>query len=181
MAAHTKVAVPIIEGFQAKYFRAFPGIKAWHEWTDQELRRCGQLTTLFGRRRNFFGRIPDQDTLRKAIAYAPQSMTADEINLGMLRLWALEHIQLLIQVHDSILFQYPEELEDEIVPAAIEALTITIPLLNDRPFTVPVEAKVGWNWGDWNPKEPLENPDGLRTWGRDGLPRKRERYWWRGN
>jgi DNA polymerase-1 len=181
MALHTKVAVPIIESFQARYFRAFKAIPEWHKWVESELRRTAQLTTPFGRRRSFFGRIPDQDTLRKAIAYSPQSMTADEINLGMLKLWQLPHIQLLVQVHDSILFQYPEELEDEIIPRAEKALTIEIPLLHDRTFSVPVESKVGWNWGDWDPSTPFENPDGLRKWSDSNRPQKRERQWWLGN
>ena len=69
----------------------------------------------------------------------------------------------MVQVHDSILFHYPEELEYEIVPWAIEAIKAPLELKYGRHFVVPTAAKVGWNWGDENldPKKGLLNPDGL--------------------
>ena len=149
MAKHSKVPTSTIAEFQQAYFAAFPGIRKWHEWVDHELRTHGRITTLFGRRRCFFGRIPDQSTLRKAIAYCGQSATADEMNLGLINLFRhLPAAELLIQVHDSILFQYPEELEDTIVPQAMELLQVPITIGRDqRKFVVPVDASVGWNWG----------------------------------
>lgn len=170
MAKHTKVAQKMIEEFQASYFLAFPAIKLWHKRVYEELRDFSSLTTLFGRRRYFFGRLQDDATLREAIAYCPQSMTADEIDLGILRMWRANRIQLMLQVHDSILIQYPEELEDEIIPWALEQLTTRITLAGGREFHVPTEAKVGWNYGDVSEK----NPDGLKKW-KGGDDRKRQR------
>jgi hypothetical protein len=90
-------------------------------------------------------------------------MTAEEINIGMMNLFRANRVQLLVQVHDSILVQYPEEQEDEIVPWIIEALKAPLELSFGRRFVVPTEAKVGWNWGDENSdsKKGLLNPDGL--------------------
>jgi len=34
-------------------------------------------------------------------------------------------------------------------------------LVAGRMFTVPLEAKVGWNWGDYDEKK---NPYGLKKW-----------------
>jgi len=73
-------------------------------------------------------------------------MTADEIDTGLLKLWRLNICQLLVQVHDSILIQYPEELEDVILPQAIAVLKTKLVLEKGREFIVPVDAKVGWNW-----------------------------------
>ena len=176
MARHTKVDRKIIEEFQARYFRGFPAIPAWHEWVKSELKSTHQLTTLMGRRRSFFGRAEEASTLREAIAFAPQSMTADEVDTGLLRLFRANRVQLLAQVHDSILIQYPEEQEDEIIPWAIDLMKVTIPLTKGREFHVPVDAKVGWNWGDTtfekDGKTVKENPDGLMKYkGHD--PRKR--------
>jgi hypothetical protein len=98
-------------------------------------------------------------------------MTADEVDTGLLRIWRAQRVQLLIQVHDSILFQYPEALEDEILPWALEALRVHIPLARGRDFFVPTEAKVGWNWGDFSE----ENPDGLVKW-KGGDSRKRQEW-----
>ena len=110
------------------------------------------------------GRPKDDATIREAIAYAPQSMTAEEINIGLLRIWRARKVQLLTQVHDSILFQYPEHLEDEIIPWALETLKAPLELTAGRHFCVPTEAKVGWNWGDveYNKDGSVSgNPDGL--------------------
>jgi DNA polymerase-1 len=178
MAKHTKVQTPIIEDFQTAYFRAFPAIGSvdrkdhssphWHNYVRSQLSTSHSLTTLFGRRRYFFGRSTEDSTLREAIAYEPQSMTAEEINTGMLALWRSGRVQLLCQVHDSVLFQYREEEEDEIVPWALELVKTKLILEQGREFTVPTEAKIGWNWGD----EAATNPDGLMKW-KGGDKRKR--------
>lgn len=160
MAKHAKVPKAEVEEFQRNYFRAFGCIPKYHKLVEDELASCAQLTTLFGRRRFFFGRPHDPATIREAVAYCPQSMTADEIDTGILNLWRAQKVQLLIQVHDSILLQYPEELEDEIVPWALDALKVPFTLARDRRFVVPTEAKVGWNWGECSE----ENPDGLIKW-----------------
>lgn len=175
MAKHTKVQTKIIEEFQRRYFEAFPAIKLWHEWVRRELNTSSTLTTLLGRRRAFFGRAFDDETLREAIAYSPQSMTADEIDLGMLAMWRDAKrwdAQLLAQVHDSTLWQVPRAVVDEFVPWALKTKALPIELEGGRQFTVPIEAKVGFNWGDHTPgytkKDgtvvPEINPDGLRKW-----------------
>lgn len=172
MAKHSRTNVGEINKFQENYFRALPCIPEYHKWVRNEINEYGQLTTLFGRRRYFFGRRKDEATIREAVAYCPQSMTADEIDTGMLRLWRANRVQLLVQVHDSILFQYPEELEDEIVPWALATLRVPLDLVGGRRFVVPTEAKVGWNWGDFDKDNPAKNPDGLIKW-KGGDDRKR--------
>lgn len=169
MARHTKVDRKQIETFQRRYFKAFPAIgnydrdhsaPCWHNSVRSQLKDTGVITSLLGRRRVFWGRPNDDSTLREAIAYEPQSLTADEIDTGMLALWRAEICQLLLQVHDSILFQYPAHLESTIVPQAIELLKVPIELAKGRRFLVPVDAKVGWNWGDAGDT----NPHGLAKW-----------------
>lgn len=160
MSGHSKIPVPLVTQFHNNYFTAFPCLPTWHTNVAQTLELTSHITTLFGRRRFFFGRPKEAATRREAVAYAPQSMTADEINMGILNLWRANRIQLLVQVHDSILFQYPEEQEDEIIPWALEALKTWLTLKRDRRFVVPTEAQVGWNWGYYG----KDNPDGLQKW-----------------
>lgn len=105
-------------------------------------------------------------------------MTAEEINKGMLDVWRANKVQLLVQVHDSILFQFPEELEDVIVPWALQTLRIPLDLPGGRRFVVPTEAKVGWNWGDFDKDNPGKNPDGLIKW-KGGDDRKRTDLDWK--
>lgn len=173
MAKHAKVPVSEVVTFQTNYFNAFKCIPAYHEYVKQELKNNASLTTLFDRRRFFFGRPDDMATIREAVAYCPQSMTADAIDTGMLTLWRLKRniIQLLCQVHDSILFQYPEYLEDEIIPWAKKAILVRHILRRGREFVVAAEPKVGWNWGEFNEDK---NPDGLIKW-KGSDPRKRSR------
>lgn len=173
MARHAKLPVSMVKEFQDAYFALFPCIPAWHESIRYALLHGAQLTTPFNRRRYFFGRPKDATTLREAIAHQPQSMTGDEINTGILRLWRANRVQLLMQVHDSILFQYPEELEDEIIPWALETLKTHLVLAKGRDFCVPTEAMTGWNWGYHSE----ENVDGLKKWkGTDDRKRTETRF-----
>lgn len=172
-----KVPIGIMEEFQARYVRgraadpkrglgaiepAFPCIPRWWQWTAQQLQTTHQLVTPFGRRRHFFGRPGDDTTLREAIAYLPQSTTADRMNLGMWRCWKyMPQIQLLAQTYDSITFQFHEsEDEDAIIEEALQRIRVELRGPNGRRYVVPGEAKVGWNWGAASDKNPL----GLRKW-----------------
>jgi DNA polymerase-1 len=159
MSRHTKLPQDIIKSFQSKYFGAFP-IARWHDWVRTELAKNGTLTTLYGRRRHFFGRRNDDSTLREAIAYCPQSMTADQINQALLNIWQHaphQHVHLLIQVHDSILLQYRESKEKELLPLITSLMGAPLTLPSGRVFDVPHEIKIGWNWADAT----ADNPQGL--------------------
>lgn len=174
MAKHSKLPRKLVESFQSNYFGSLPCIPAWHQSVFTQLEQSSCLTTPFGRRRFFFGRPKEAATRREAVAYQPQSMTADEINTGILNLWRANRVQLLIQVHDSIMFQYPEELEEEILPWALETLKTYLTLKRGREFVVPTEAMTGWNWGYYDEKD---NPDGLKKWkGSDNRKRQETQF-----
>lgn len=161
MAVHANTEVKIIEAFQKSYFGAFPLIQGWHEWVRNELQTYGTLTTIYGRRRHFFNRMKEPATLREAIAFEPQSMTAYEIDQGYMQLWrAMPEAELLIQVHDSIMFQIPWSQHEELIPRAMELLAVNTTLKGGRNFHVPLEAETGFNWG---PKYD-DNPLGLSVY-----------------
>ena len=170
MAKHAHVPTKIIEDFQDRYFSQFPVIKAWHNWTINEIQTHGTLVTPFGRRRMFFGRGNDASTWRKAIAYCPQSMTGEQIDRGLLQIWRrFREVQLLNQVHDSILFQLPFRRHEELIPEVLKTMQVTIELKGGRAFTVPLEAAGGWNWGYY---DETNNKYGLTKWkGKEGRER----------
>lgn len=177
MSRNTKVPLNQVKEFQAAYFRGFPEIPKYHQWVKDQLKDPSHIITPYGFRRFFFGRHSDDSTIREAIACGPQSMTASEINIGLMNVWRANKVQLLVQVHDSLLFQYPEELEDEIIPWALESLRAPKELVAGRQFCVPTEAKVGWNWGDvvFNKDGSVkENPDGLIKY--KGTDKRRRSY-----
>lgn len=160
MSRHTKIDQPTIREFQATYFKAFPGIQALHAWIKKEILERGHLITPFGRKRWFFGKRDERDTLKQAVAHMGQSMTADEMNHAMLAVWRLDIVQILLQGHDSILVQYKEGDEDEIIPKVLAAMAVPLELAGGRNFVVPVEVQVGWNWS----KASNDNPNGLSKW-----------------
>jgi DNA polymerase I-like protein with 3'-5' exonuclease and polymerase domains len=96
-------------------------------------------------------------------------MTAREINQGILNVFRDRpdkwDIRLHLQVHDSLLLSYREEYEEEVIPWALKKMKITLGLARGRDFHVPVEAKVGWNWGESsNDNKTITNPNGLIKW-----------------
>lgn len=161
MAKHLHSSTPVLENFQRNYFTAFPAIPLWHNYVIRSIRQTGTVTTLFGRRRMFFGRGDDASTHRKAIAYEPQSCTGEQIDRGLHQVWKHHpEVQLLNQVHDSILFQIPCERLEEQVPAILETMKVEIELKRGRKFCVPLDAAGGWNWG----YQDKDNPYGLSGW-----------------
>lgn len=156
LAKQAKVHISLVKEFQPRYFHAFPGIPRWQQWVRDEIARRGVITTLLGRRRYFFGRRNDDSTIREAVAFEPQSLTADEVNLALLAIWRAEAAQPLLQVHDSLLLQFPEDREEEVIPRLMKLMEVPIDIRGRR-FVVPSEAKTGWNWGSWSES----NPDGL--------------------
>lgn len=162
MARHAKIPVAVTDTFQKRYFERFPGIPKWHRWVAQQLQTTSRIITPFGRERTFFGRANDDTTLREAIAFSPQSATADRLNFVMWRIWKnMPQIQLIAQVHDAVYFQYPEHLDEvEIISEALSYFNLTFEQ-DGHKLIVPGEAKVGWNWGNFDPKS---NPGGLAKW-----------------
>lgn len=174
-ARSLKVPQAMMEEFQARYCRgrgldikrglpaitpAFPGISRYWDWVTSELQTRGWLETPFGRKRQFFGNPNDDATQREAIAFLPQSTTADRTNLGLWRVWKyMPEVQMLAQTHDSITFQYRESADEtDIISRALQLVSdIVLIAPNGRRYSVPGEAKIGWNWGNASPT----NPDGL--------------------
>lgn len=176
-ALQSRIHVPVdlIVEFQTAYFKAFPGIREWHRWVLQQLSSKGYIISLTGRKRFFLGRHDDDHTLGEAVSYDPQETVARLLNQGLFKLWhaaTLGHLdlQLLLQVHDAVVLQYPEEKEDTVLPAALSKILVPITLRSptgqERTFTIPSEAKHGWNWGE----RMRQHDDGTEfEFDRDGL------------
>lgn len=177
IAKHLKVPVELIEAFMEAYFFAFPGIRSWHKETAAWLSSGLPGITPMGHRRYFHGRRWDDATLREAIAYKPQSMTAYYNHIATNRIWQRfrietyqPKIQLWNTVHDAQLIHYPEEMENELIPEIHKLLEIPV-TINGTEITIPWDAAVGWNFGKRKDKKDnngniikVVNPDGLQTW-----------------
>jgi DNA polymerase-1 len=146
------------DAYIKKYFERFPGIRAYMERTKEEARTYGYVKTIFGRRAHFPNIKSSNPSLRafneRAAINAPlQGSAADVIRRAMIRVpGALEkaglRARMLLQVHDELVFEAPEEeaaataaLVKEIMEnAAQPAADISVPLT--------VEAKSGRNWDE---------------------------------
>lgn len=150
LSSHTNIPVSMCASFQDRFFTRFPGIPRYHQYIAQELQTKGYLVNRFGRRRDFFDRVREREVINSGIAYLPQSATADDLNLGLYRLWKHmgTRIQLLHQWHDAIYAEYREDDDEEdVLRQAMQHMDVVMYAPNGRRFSVPVEAKVGWNFG----------------------------------
>jgi DNA polymerase I-like protein with 3'-5' exonuclease and polymerase domains len=161
LAKHSKLPIAACEAFQEAYFFGFPGFPLWHEWVHEQLMTTQSLTTIWGRTRHFFGRPDDDSTLREAVAYSPQSSTADRMNLALWRIWRyMPEVKILMQVHDAIYFLMPDngiEEEKRIISKALSLVDIRLQHIDGsgklRELIVPGEAKTGYNWGNYATEE----------------------------
>jgi len=181
-ARSLKMPLKVMEEFREKYLYAFPSFPKWWSWVSLQLQQKQMLVTPFGRQRHFFGRPKDDTTLREAIAFVPQSMTAERVNLGMWKIWRHlgGRVQLLGNGFDSINFQYREDDDEvEILETVIKLMSVELVSPQGRSFLVPNDAKVGWNWGDKHRDDRPTgeanryNPNGLTKFKGVKDPRKR--------
>lgn len=149
------------EAFQRRWFTIHPGIKSkFHGRIESSLRTSRMVTNRFGNRRVYFDRIDSCFT--EALAWVPQSTVAEVSFRGGLQLLertgaqygsrgelvSFGWVKMLLQVHDSLVFQVRTEHENRIAELR-EALRYPVP------YTYPHELTIGWgmarsrvSWGD---------------------------------
>lgn len=153
--------VSIFEARRIKglYFRRFPRILEWHEEIREQLKANRTLVNPFGRRRLFLDRLGDE-LLRKAVAYLPQSTCVDTTNEALLRMADVSTLredgivrlrgidgQLLLQVHDEVLFQFVLADLDAVRTLIQSAYEIPI-TIHGRTFQIETEFKISKeSWG----------------------------------
>jgi DNA polymerase I-like protein with 3'-5' exonuclease and polymerase domains len=169
MAKEIHVPTKLVVEFAEVYFDSFSCIARWQSWTATELQMHQRLTSIHGRKRDFFDRTTADETIRKGLAFLAAAATADNLNLGMWKIWRdMPNVQLLAQVHDAVYFQFKDtEDKAKVVAQAQELLELPLIAPNQRRFVVPTEAKLGYNWGNYVPADaergtPERNTKGLR-------------------
>jgi DNA polymerase-1 len=141
-------AATLIEG----YFKQFPGIKRYLDETVETAKRTGYVQTLAGRRRYLRDINSGNATVRGAAERIAMNMpiqgtSADMIKLAMVRVdSALRHggyqTRMLLQVHDELLFEAPENEVEIVKMLVVEAMRNALPLR----VPIIVDAGVGDNW-----------------------------------
>lgn len=166
MAKHSHIDIKLIEHYQSVYFSVCPELPRWHQWVVQQVQTEGEIVTMLGRARRFFGRPNDDSTIREAVAYEPQSVAADYCNRALLRLHKLQLANkfpatIRLSKHDELVVSCEEK--DEALVCAImreqmeEHITLTAPNGLTRDWFVPAEVESGWNLGRLS----KDNPNGI--------------------
>lgn len=146
MAANCGITVHQSDTMRKRWFAAHPGIFDWHRRVEQSLASHRSVWNAFGYRRMYFDRI--EGILPEALAWIPQSTVAIVINTGLVRVFRnLPEIQLLLQVHDSLVMQTNRVHIPSVFPKIRKLLEVTIPYPD--PLVIPVSAKGSYvSWGD---------------------------------
>lgn len=173
ISRQTRIPVDLVEEFQRRYFSAFPCVSRMHQWIIQHLQRHRHLVNSFGRRRDFFDRPEDPETIKSGIAYMFQSATGDCLNLGLWRLWKRMRgrIQVLSQLHDAVYFQAklpasPAE-ERDLLQECLDCVQITqYDKQSGRKMTIPGEISGGFNWAH---RYKVGSDGALEDWNKKGL------------
>ncbi|MBW2021373.1 MAG: DNA polymerase I [Deltaproteobacteria bacterium] len=138
----------------AAYYERYKGVLAYKERMIKDAREKGYVTTLFNRRRY----VPDIDNPKQVIRAEAeriavntpiQGTAADLIKKAMINLYErleLENFRsrMLLQVHDELLFEVPEDEVKAVIPLIKEEMENVYPL--DVPLKVDVG--VGTNWSE---------------------------------
>lgn len=156
LARDSNLTLSEAEGFVKRYFERLPGVERYINETKQLAMEKGFVETLLGRKR-FFPALRSgsannqtiQGELRAAINMPIQGTAADILKIAMLRLYdALKQrgfaAQMILQVHDELVLEVPENELDEVTALVVEimqnAFTLRVPLV--------ANASLGQNWLD---------------------------------
>lgn len=168
----TKIPERYAVQLQEIYFSLFPEIKTnYQNNIIRQLTDSRLLRNPYGRVRIFYGRI-DEKTKREAFAWQASSTVGDWLSLWFTKL--CEHgWDVLLQLHDAsgvttgpvnlswlepleILAPTAKEGDLELLGRTIKNLAEQPIIINGEPLVIPVDFKVGANWGDakkWRPAD----------------------------
>lgn len=146
MAANCGITVHEAEKGQKLWFSAHPGIKTWHGDISTQLHTARRVSNKFGFRCPFFDRT--ETLLPEALAWIAQSTVALVIDHALVKISAhLPCVQILLQVHDSLVMQAPKSLFPRIIENIRPLALTTVPY--DDPLIIPVSFKASSkSWGD---------------------------------
>lgn len=148
------IDVALAKDYIAAYLRRYAGVVRYKEETLDSARRNGYVSTLFGRRRylpdmNHKNRMIRGEAERMAVNTPIQGTAADLIKKAMIRIHdRLEKesfkSRMLLQVHDELVFEAPEDELDRV------GLLVKEEMEGVHELAVPlkVDVKSGKNWDE---------------------------------
>lgn len=135
-----ELSIPLkeAEAVLERTFARYPRVRLYQEAMIRHALEHGYVTTLMGRKR-WIPAIHSQDPRERsqaeriAINTPVQGSAADLMKLGMIRIYRIlkerfPRVRLLLQVHDELLFEVPEEELPQVEPLVKEMLEQVYPL-----------------------------------------------------
>jgi DNA polymerase-1 len=141
------ITISEAERFYNRWFKLHPAIQDWHDRIESQLAATRCVSNRFGFRRHYFDRI--ENLLPEALAWVPQSTVAIVIDKGLVNIDTKLRgdVDILLQVHDSLVMQCRTRDFERMKPKIREQLLIPIPY--DDPLTIGVGIKASTvSWGD---------------------------------
>ena len=140
---------------EALFHGVFKGYRRYHKEVRNEIARKGYLINVVGRRRDFFGRRGDQTQLeavgREGVSFLAQAI-GDIINEVLERLYRQHdpsELRLLLQIHDSIIFDAPKATYKRACKLVKEEMEKPITLPTGQKIIIPAEVQAtNTNWGE---------------------------------
>jgi DNA polymerase-1 len=139
--------------YMDRYFARYPGVREFMDRTRAEAAERGHVETLFGRRL-YLPEITSRNRQRReyaeraAINAPMQGTAADIIKRAMLHIdaWLREtsDIRMIMQVHDELVFEVPEDRLDE----AKERITAEMSAAAELAVPLEVDVGAGMNWDE---------------------------------
>ena len=133
------------ERIQKWYFGLAPEIRKWQDDIKKQVAGRRYVENVFGYRNYFFDKI-EGTIFNQAVAWIPQSSVACLINRGYVNICNnLPEVQVLLQVHDSLMGQFDSLHGDWALRRIVEECQLPLPY--DDPLIIPVgvvSSKASW-------------------------------------
>lgn len=161
LARESDLTLGEAQSFVDTYFKRIPGVKQYIDTTEKQALEDGYVETLLGRKR-YFRHLQEGKTsgnrvrgeLRAAINMPIQGTAADILKIAMINLHQkLKESNLgasmILQVHDELVLEVPDETIEETTRLVVETMQ------NAYQLNVPLvaNADVGQNWRDMHEVE----------------------------
>lgn len=134
-------------------YSGIPMVVNWQKETEHQIREKRVLTTPLGRRRYFMGKVND-DTVREALAFVPQSTVAHVLDIGIdiAYRWLEQQenpdiFDLLMNIHDAIIWQSPSHLIHTHADLIGEFMKVPLEI-HGRTLVIPSDLAIGPSWGE---------------------------------
>jgi DNA polymerase I-like protein with 3'-5' exonuclease and polymerase domains len=170
-ALHNQMSEGESEQIYKAYHAAYPGVAQGWDWQLEELRKTKTLESCWlktkgvpeewclPRRRTFRAPLllPDgkinRDLWKEAVSFRPQNTVAEGVNIrGILFCYynqdKFKHVELLNQVHDSLVFQIPLSAGFDYHSFAVNSIKESLeqPIFwKETKFSIPVDIEIGLN------------------------------------